>query len=188
MSVVAGRLLTWSNALTTARLVAAPFFFCALLGDAALLALVLFWSAVVTDVADGRIARARGESSAFGGLLDHATDASFVALGLAALAMEGIVPVALPVLVLAAFLQYMLDSKSLAGRALRASFLGRWNGILYFVPLGVVATRDGLGLAGPQDGLVRAIGFALVASTLISMGDRAWTLLQSRADGPSNAD
>ena len=79
MSVVAGRLLTWSNALTTARLVAAPFFFCALLGDAALLALVLFWAAVVTDVADGRIARARGESSAFGGLLDHATDASFVA-------------------------------------------------------------------------------------------------------------
>lgn len=188
MSVVAGRLLTWSNALTTARLVAAPFFFCALLGDAALLALVLFWSAVATDVADGRIARARGESSAFGGLLDHATDASFVALGLAALAMRGSVPVALPVLVLAAFLQYMLDSKSLAGRALRASSLGRWNGILYFVPLGVVATRDGLGLAVPEDGFVRAIGFALVTSTLISMGDRAWTLLQSRSEAPSDAD
>ena len=162
-----------------------PFFFCALLSEAHAVACVLFWSAVVTDIADGRIARARGESSAFGGLLDHATDASFVCLGLAGLATAGIVPAALPVLVFAAFVQYVLDSKSLAGRELRASFLGRWNGILYFVPLGIVATRNALALEFPSNAWVGVLGMVLVASTLVSMTDRAWTLitiLRAKAD------
>ena len=93
--------------------------------------------------------------------------------------MQGAVPVALPVLVLVAFLQYMLDSKSLEGRTLRASFLGRWNGILYFVPLGVVATRDAIGLTFPADQWVLWFGQALVFSTLVSMADRAWTLFSA---------
>ena len=181
MAVVASSIWTWSNALTVSRLVAAPVFCCALLGDAQILAALLFWGAVATDMADGRVARARGESSAFGGLLDHATDASFVTLGLAALSMQGAVPAALPVLVFVAFVQYMLDSKSLAGRTLRASFLGRWNGILYFVPLGVIATRNVLGLAVPPDQWVLWLGQALVLSTLVSMADRAWTLFRVRS-------
>jgi len=178
MAVLTSTLWTWSNALTASRLIAAPFFFCALMGGATGLAALLFWGAVVTDMADGRVARARGETSAFGGLLDHATDASFVSLGLAALAMQGVVSIALPILVVAAFLQYMLDSKSLAGRELRASILGRWNGIFYFVPLGAVVTRDLLGLTWPSDGLIELLGFVLVVSTAISMLDRAWAFFR----------
>ncbi len=174
------RHLTWSNALTALRMLAAPFFFCSVTGGYVGAACGLFWFAVATDVADGRLARARGETSVFGGLLDHATDASFVCLGLAALAMSGVVPAALPVLVLVAFVQYVLDSKSLAGRNLRASFLGRWNGILYFVPLGIVVTRDALGLVWPADSVVRDLGFALVMSTIVSMADRAWSLVKLR--------
>lgn len=183
VAVLNPTVFTWANALTSARLVAAPFFFCALVGGADRLALVLFWGAVATDVADGRIARARGETSAFGGLLDHATDASFVTLGLCALARDGIVPTWLPFLVVAAFIQYVLDSRSLAGRTLRASALGRWNGIFYFVPLGTIATREGLGLAWPPEAWVTVIGWALVGTTLISMGERAWVLLRSRVRG-----
>ena len=63
VAVLTGRLLTWSNALTLSRLVATPFFFCALVGGANAVALVLFWGAVATDVADGRLARARGGTS-----------------------------------------------------------------------------------------------------------------------------
>ena len=174
------RRLTWSNALTGLRLLAAPFFFCSLLNGSSLIACGLFWLAVVTDFTDGRLARARGESSAFGGLLDHTTDASFVCLGLSALAMLGVVPVALPVLVFLAFVQYVLDSKGLKGSELRASFLGRWNGILYFVPPGIVSTREALGLNFPGDSVVRGIAFALVLSTLVSMADRAWTLRNVR--------
>ena len=185
MAGLISRLWTWSNALTALRLIAGPFFFCALIGEATGLAALLFWGAVATDVADGRVARARGETSAFGGLLDHATDASFVSLGLAALALQGIVPVALPVLVVAAFLQYVLDSKSLAGRQLRASLLGRWNGILYFVPLGAVATRGLLGIDWPGDRVLEIASILLIASTMISMADRALALARGGSPPPA---
>jgi phosphatidylglycerophosphate synthase len=179
VAVLTGTLLTWSNALTASRLVSVPFFYCALLGDARVLAAILFWVAVATDFADGRLARARGETSPLGGLLDHATDASFVTLGLTALTQRGLAPALLPVLVATAFVQYVLDSRSLAGRPLRTSRLGRWNGVLYFVPLGAVVTRDWLGLAWPADALVQALGLLLVGTTLVSMADRAWTLLRN---------
>jgi CDP-diacylglycerol--glycerol-3-phosphate 3-phosphatidyltransferase len=172
--------LTWSNGLTSLRLVAAPFFYYALTTHAWREAFVLFWFAVVTDSLDGRIARARGESSALGGLLDHGSDACFVVLGLLAVASAGQVPRALPFLVAAAFVQYVLDSKTLAGRPLRASRLGRWNGILYFVPLGIVVTRAQFSLEFPADSLVLLLGWALVLSTLFSICDRGWALIASR--------
>ncbi len=187
MAELASLRLTWSNALTLLRLISAPFFACALIGGSIEAACSLFWLAVATDMADGRLARARGEVSAFGGLLDHATDASFVTLGLAALAVRGIVPWALPILVAAAFVQYVLDSKSLAGHELRGSFLGRWNGILYFVPLGILVTRGAVGLDWPPDALIRTVSLALVASTILSMSTRAWTLLRVRS-GTKSAD
>ncbi|MFK7896926.1 MAG: CDP-alcohol phosphatidyltransferase family protein [Myxococcota bacterium] len=174
--------LTLSNAITATRLLAVPFFYCAIVSEAWLPAFALFWLAVVTDVLDGRVARARGEVSAFGGLLDHASDATFVSLGLIGLAMAGQVSFALPALVVAAFLQYVLDSRSLEGRTLRASFLGRWNGVLYFVPVGTIVTREALGLSWPGDGFVLGMGWLLVITTLLSIVDRAWTLLSTRSD------
>jgi phosphatidylglycerophosphate synthase len=162
-----------ANALTALRLAAAPALVAALRTQAAWLALALFALAVATDLLDGRVARRRGEASATGGLLDHATDATFVALGLGALAMRGEVPALLPWLVGAAFLQYALDSRALAGRPLRTSGLGRANGIAYFVLLGTPLVRDALGLAFPGSGLVEGLGWLLVASSLVSMADRA---------------
>jgi CDP-diacylglycerol--glycerol-3-phosphate 3-phosphatidyltransferase len=178
-----GRWLTWANALTLLRLACAPLVVCAVASggsDAALVAGGLFWLAVATDFADGRVARRRGESSPLGGLLDHATDAAFVSLGLAALAWRGAVPAPLPALVALAFAQYAFDSRALAGRPLRASALGRWNGIAYYVLLGIPLTRGLLGLAWPPDGLVCGLGWALVVTTLVSMADRARALLLAR--------
>jgi len=168
---------TWANGLTLLRLLSAlPFAAAVALGQTAAAAL-LFGVAVATDYADGPLARRRGEASPLGGLLDHATDAAFVSLGLGALACRDVVPAALPVLVPLAFVQYALDSRALAGAPLRASGLGRWNGILYFVPLGAAVIRDALGLGWPADGLLRAIGWVLVASTVVSMLDRALALI-----------
>ena len=172
MAGLNARLFTLSNGLTSLRLLAAPFFFCALSNDAWTLACSLFWLAVVSDIVDGRLARARGETSAFGGLLDHASDAIFVSLGQIALVMTERAPLLLPILIIAAFLQYASDSRILAGRALRTSLLGRWNGILYFVAPGVVVTREAFGLAIPSDSVVLAMGWLLVFSTLVSMADR----------------
>jgi cardiolipin synthase len=166
------RLATRANALTGLRLALAPVLVWALLLGEHTLAFACFWLAVATDLADGRVARRFGEATALGGLLDHATDALFVASGIGALAACGVAPVPLAPLVLAAFAQYALDSRALAGRPLRASALGRWNGIAYFVLLGTPVVRDALGLAWPPAALVRALGWALVATTCLSMLDR----------------
>lgn len=169
---------TPANALTGLRLLAAPLCAVAIVEGAATGAVLFFALAVVTDLADGRLARRRGEESALGGLLDHATDATFVSLGLAALAYLGAVPVLLPILVALAFVQYMLDSKTLGGRPLRASWLGRWNGIAYFVLLGTPVIRDALGLSWPGNAIVLVLGWVLALSTLASMLNRAHAFLQ----------
>ena len=175
-----GRLGTLANAVTFTRVLSVPLLAVAILTDARLSAAALFAWAVVTDLVDGRLARRRGEVSNLGGLLDHSADAFFCSVGLGALASVGVVPVPLPFLVALAFTQYMLDSRSIAGKPLRASSLGRWNGIFYFVMIGIPVVRDALGLAWPGPGLVMAIGWLLVASTLVSMGDRLVALLSSR--------
>ena len=178
--------VTPANVLSLARLIAAPLCAWAIATGRHGAALALFAFAVASDLADGPLARRRGESSAFGGLLDHLSDATFVSLGLGACALRGLVPAPLPVLVALAFVQYTFDSRRLTLRSgdapgatrLHASFLGRWNGILYFVLLGVPVVRDGLGLGWPADALVLAAGWALVVSTLVSMLGRAQALLR----------
>lgn len=167
-----------ANALTAARLLlVAPFALLMARADAwsAPLAGLLFAAAIATDVLDGVLARRRGTATAAGGVFDHAVDCLFVTAGLAAAAGRGAVPWILPLLVSAAFTQYVVDSYwGRRGRALRASALGRWNGILYFAPLGGdVLVRLGLQGLAPA---VTALAWALVVSTVVSMADRLWAM------------
>lgn len=171
------RWLTLANGVSGLRLLCVAPCAWAVVAGLPVLAAALFAFAVATDFVDGPLARRRGEVSWLGGLLDHAIDATFVTFVLAALATRGEVPALLPALVAAAFLQYVLDSRALAGRRLRASALGRWNGILYFVLAGTPIVRDVLGLARPGAAWVGVLGWLLVVSTAISMADRARALL-----------
>ena len=171
--------LTLANALSTSRLLLAPLCAELYLHDLALPAAVVFYVAVATDVMDGRIARRHGSVSALGGLLDHGSDALFVSVLLAALAWQGICPALLPPLVIAAFSQYVLDSRALAGQTLRASWLGRRNGVLYYVLPGAAITRDALHLSWPLTTWLTAFGWALLATTFVSMLDRAVTLARA---------
>jgi phosphatidylglycerophosphate synthase len=175
-----GRWLTFANGLTAIRLLLVPACAIAIYQGLSVFAFVGFWIAVATDLADGRVARRRGEASALGALFDHSTDALFVSTGLAAVAMRGEVPALLPVLVATAFVQYALDSKALAGRQLRTSAIGRWNGIAYYVLLGTPIVRDALGLGWPRPALVAGLAWVLVATTAVSMLDRAIAWLLSR--------
>ena len=175
-----GRWRTRANALSLSRLVIAPVLAAAIAAGQPEFATTLFALAVATDFADGAVARRYAESSPLGGLLDHAIDATFCVLGLCAHAAAGVVPWALPALVAAAFAQYVLDSRSLAGRPLRASRLGRWNGIAYFVAVAVPIVRDTVGWSWPGATLVWWLAAALVVSTLVSMADRALALLRLR--------
>jgi cardiolipin synthase len=165
---------TRANALTALRLAAAPALAAAICAGEPVVAVALFALAVATDFGDGWVARRYAEQSPLGGLMDHAVDAAFVTTGCAALASVSVLPALLPLLIPIAFVQYAVDSRAGRARPLRASRLGRWNGIAYYVIVAVPIVRDALHLAWPGAGLVVALGWLLSASTLASMADRWW--------------
>lgn len=140
--------------------------------------------AIGTDYGDGIIARRRGTSSPRGMLFDHTTDFLFVTSGLAGAAVAGLLPALLPALIVVAFSQYGLDSYLLyRDRSLRMSALGRWNGILYFVPLVMIAMSriDELSLLGDLAGwLARPFAWLLVLSTVASIVDRGLAPFRAR--------
>jgi len=168
-----------ANALTTFRLLLAyPFTLCMIAPDTrhAMWAALIFLAAVVSDLFDGAIARWLGSASTAGRLFDHTADVLFVMGGLTAGAARGVFPWALPAVVAIAFSQYVIDSYVTdRARGLRPSWLGRYNGIFYFVPLAVdIAVRLGAARLGP---ILIVIAWLLVASTLLSMGERLQTTL-----------
>ena len=140
--------------------------------------------AIVTDFLDGPVARRQGTASASGMLFDHSTDCLFVTSGLTGVAIAGSITPILPVLIPFAFAQYVVDSYVWhRQRQLRASFLGRWNGILYFVPIVLVAAARlpfPAGFASLLQLATGALAYLLVASTVVSMLDRATTPFRSR--------
>ena len=171
---------TWANAVSASRLLLiAPCAYTIALGHWGIAA-VLFTIAVATDMSDGIIARRRNEVTTFGGLLDHGSDALFVTVTLGALALAQLVPAPLPVLVIAAFAQYVWDSKALSGAPLRTSLLGRWNGIGYYVLVGIVVIGHALALEWLVSMAIPVVGWLLVATTLLSMADRGLTLWRLR--------
>ncbi len=163
---------TRANALTGLRLAAAPALVAAIHFDAVWTAAALFALAVASDVADGRVARRFEEQSGLGRLIDHAADAAFVTAGTATLAHAGMLPALLPTLIALSFLHYALDARSSRAAGPRPSRLGRWNGIAYYAIVGVPIARDALAIGWPDPALVMALGWLLVGSTLLSIGDR----------------
>ena len=140
-----------------------------------LLALIVI--AIASDYFDGKVARALNTASPRGMLFDHGTDFIFVTTALFALSSIGLSSILLPLLIVVAFSQYVLDSYYLfKQKQLRMSFLGRWNGILYFLPIVLVATSRLSAFEHSQQGFNLAIvyfNYALAVSTLASIVDRA---------------
>ena len=140
---------------------------------------LLLGLAIASDVLDGPLARRTGTASAKGQLFDHSADCLFVTGGLTGAAIAGAVTPILPALIPFAFGQYVVDSYVWhRQRQLRASSLGRWNGILYFVPIVLIAAARlpfPTGFASFLLLAAGALGYLLVASTVASMIDRATT-------------
>jgi CDP-diacylglycerol--glycerol-3-phosphate 3-phosphatidyltransferase len=178
-----------ANTLTAIRLaLVIPFAIFMANGDHrhAIFALAAIVMALATDFLDGPIARRTGSANAFGGTFDHTTDFLFVTCGLFAGAARGAFPLILPILIVAAFAQYFIDSYWIHSQgSLRKSKLGRYNGILYFVPSCLdVAIRLGVRFLHP---VLTVLVWALVLSTLISMGQRlsfTWFMKQLPSGPP----
>lgn len=175
-----------ANGLTAVRLLLVlPFAWLMARQDASYadLAALAMGAAIATDLLDGPVARRRGAASAAGRALDHTADFLFVTGGLAAGAARGVFPWVLPLLVTAAFTQYVIDSCWLHRQShLRMSWLGQCNGILYFVPLcGDILIRLGFGFLQP---LLPPLVWMLVASTALSMGQRLAAFRTPRGRAP----
>ncbi len=170
---------TWANGLSAVRLASALPCAAAIMASQWQIAAALFIIAVITDLSDGWLARRSGTESALGGLIDHGTDATFVTITLGAFALGDAIPILLPVLIAISFMQYVLDSNALSGRHLRASFLGRWNGIAYYALAGVLIGFALLEIKLIPAPWIAAAGWVLVVSTLVSMLDRAHVLIRT---------
>ena len=72
----------------------------------------------------------------------------------------------------------MLDSKSLAGKPLKTSLLGRYNGICYFILAGFPVMQHALQITLISNDYFPWLGWGLVLSTAISMIDRLATLIR----------
>lgn len=174
-----------ANLLTSVRLLLiAPF--CWLLlnwRESGWWLIVIMIVAIASDYFDGIVARARNEASSSGMLFDHGTDFLFVTSGLLVAGWLGLSPLILPILIVIAFAQYVLDSYYWhRQKSLKMSFLGRWNGIFYFAPLLILSIAALSPNAGWSQALISAlhwVGQALVISTLLSIIDRALAPLRT---------
>jgi CDP-diacylglycerol--glycerol-3-phosphate 3-phosphatidyltransferase len=163
-----------ANSLTALRLILVlPFAFVMARGDerSAIFALAVWVVALITDFLDGPIARRTGTVTALSGTFDHTTDFLFVTSGLFAGALRRVFPWILPILITVAFSQYVIDSYLVHRQAkLRGSKLGRYNGMLYFVPTCMdIVIRLGWRFLKPA---LPVLVWLLVVSTLVSMGQR----------------
>ncbi len=175
-------LLSIANSLTFMRLLVSPANVWCILERKFLLSGALFVFAVVTDVFDGIIARRQANPSRIGGILDHSADCLFVSSALFALAVHGSIPILLPILVLLAFLQYVLDSGVFQRENLIPSKLGRWNGISYFVLVGIVVGENAFNFDWISNLWIRqTFSWVLITSSIFSMGERLWLLRRRRA-------
>ncbi len=145
--------------------------------------------AIATDFLDGIVARKTDAASPRGRLFDHTTDFLFVTAGLGGAALSGEVSAVLPPLIVVAFSQYVVDSYWLhREKQLRMSALGRWNGMLYFVPLVVIAVARLDVMPGSRDlwaTLILWMSHGLLLSTVVSIIDRA---IAPRGARPSLAE
>ena len=159
------RILTIPNALSFARLLGVPVFLWLILGPHADgWAIVLLLVSGFTDYLDGKIARATGTISRLGQLLDPLADRLYIAATLLGLAIRGIVPWWLVVLLLSrdlvlAVVLVLLKRRGITG--LPVHFLGKaatFN-LLYAFPLlllGDGATGTGVTVAD----VARIVGWA----------------------------
>jgi cardiolipin synthase (CMP-forming) len=170
------------NFVSLSRVALTPAIAWAMLNDRGALALGLFGLVVLSDLFDGFIARRIRQTTRLGTLLDHGADATFVVSVTALGAYLGLLPLILAPLIAIAFIQYVVDSRLLAGAGLRPSAVGRWNGIGYFVVSGfAIFTHHYAHEAGVLAAL-RIFGWLLAGTTVLSITQRTLHLVRARRD------
>ncbi|MFZ1887520.1 MAG: CDP-alcohol phosphatidyltransferase family protein [Candidatus Binataceae bacterium] len=102
-------------------------------------------AAAASDFFDGRLARRLGVGGGAGRWLDPVADVTFVLAALGCAAAADAIPLYIPILIVASFSQYAIDSRILhrAGGPIR-SRLGHWGGVVnYALVLALAMTPPG---------------------------------------------
>lgn len=172
-------MFTIPNLLSVTRGLCAPVFALAIYWQSWHIAIALFLYAIVSDLLDGPLARRAQQTSNFGGRLDHSADALFVFCGLTGFAVLGELTWVLALFQMIAFLEYAFFGASL-GSSLRASKLGRINGILYFVIIGYLLFLMKLEINSTAGLSVLLFAWALVITTFVSIALRMSARRSSR--------
>lgn len=139
--------LTWPNLISAVRLLLVPVFAVLLAEGADGWALLVLAVAGASDWLDGRIARAMGQQSRLGELLDPAADRLFILVTLVALTAREIVPVWLVVAVvgrdvLLALVLAVLVARGVGPLPVHLAGKAGTFGLLYAFPLLLLAEWD----------------------------------------------
>ena len=145
-----------ANLITLARMaLVIPFVF-AFLANAPwnmTVALVIFVIAALTDFVDGRVARARGETSALGAALDPIADKLLIAAAFILLVRNGVVAGAGVVAVIIIILREILvsglrEALSMTQRALEVTAMAKWKTTAQLIAAGLLIAAAPTGIAG----------------------------------------
>ena len=175
---------TAADLCTLLRMILAPLFACEIAAAEvapSVVPLAIYALAILSDVADGRLARAGGRVSPAGRLFDHAADAFFLFPALGVLARAGRVPAVLPCAAVIAFALYCSDGWR-RGRASRTIVLvpgrsGTAAGVVNYAVTGAAAGALWLGTSR-LDRAVYAAALAAGALNAAAALERVQVLLQ----------
>ncbi|WP_424932259.1 CDP-diacylglycerol--glycerol-3-phosphate 3-phosphatidyltransferase [Amaricoccus macauensis] len=165
--------MTWTipNILTLARLVAAPgvaLAYAAFPRPAAdWVALSLFILAALTDYLDGRLARAWGQESNFGRMLDPIADKAMVIIALSMIVgLSGINPLILIptafILLREVFVSGLREFLGADAGRLKVTPLAKWKTTVQMVAIPVLFLGGVLRLEGAGGGIVQVFGIILI--------------------------
>jgi CDP-diacylglycerol--glycerol-3-phosphate 3-phosphatidyltransferase len=116
-------------------------------------ALAIFALASFTDLVDGRVARARGETSALGAALDPLADKILIAAALLLLTRNGVIRdwgviAALVILVREFMVTGLREAMAQYGAKLEVTTLAKWKTAAQVVAIGLLLAAAPTGLAG----------------------------------------
>ena len=153
------------NKLTLARMIAVPFFIVAFMLGAYPVALVLFIAASLTDMLDGKIARARNLVTNFGKIMDPLADKILVYSALCLFIETGTIDAWMLIIILARefVVAGMRTVAASEGRVLAAGMSGKIKTVLQMVA--VVIMIAGLWLTSVP--VIMKIGYYIFLASLV---------------------
>ena len=153
------------NKLTLARVIAVPFFIVTYMLGMYWVALVLFIAASLTDMFDGKIARARNLVTNFGKIMDPLADKVLVYSALCLFIEQGIIDAWMMIIILARefAIAGMRAVAAAEGRVLAAGMSGKIKTVLQMIAVPLIM----LAQAVPSVPILMTLGYIVFVASLV---------------------